>query len=179
MIAILRVAFATKIFFLTCLVLCSILLTLQLVFLAGTIFLFFSARTVSVQRLLITALYRRDTWREMRRSDALTYHSLVALIVQVVFLPLTVTAIIGVAKVGGDEADEYETLMFLEEMLDVVAVAGGVWPGSGGGVGRFSPLCPRHPDITQVNLHPSGACNNILTLSLLVHISPCVRTSLL
>ena len=46
----------------------------------------------------------------MRRSDALTYHSLVALIVQVVFLPLTVTAIIGVAKVGGDEADEYDTL---------------------------------------------------------------------
>ena len=115
----------------------------------------------------------------MRRSDALTYHSLVALIVQVVFLPLTVTAIIGVAKVGGDEADEYETLMFLEEMLDVVAVAGGVWPGSGGGDGRFSPLCPRHPDITQVNLHPSGARNNILALSLLVHISPCVRTSLL
>ena len=110
MIAILRVAFATKNFFLTCLVLCSILLTLQLVFLAGTIFLFFSARTVSVQRLLITALYRRDTWREMRRSDALTYHSLVALIVQVVFLPLTVTAIIGVAKVGGDEAYEYDTL---------------------------------------------------------------------
>ena len=81
------------------LVLCSILLTLQLLTLAGSIFLFFSAQDMMVKRLVITALYEKERWRDMRRSDALTYHALVALIVQVVFLPLTITALVGVAKV--------------------------------------------------------------------------------
>ena len=44
-------------------------------------------------------LHRKDDWRDIRRSDGLTYHALVALITQVVFIPLTVTALIGVAKV--------------------------------------------------------------------------------
>ena len=52
-----------------------------------------------VKRVVITALYERDRWRDMRRSDALTYHALIALILQVVFLPLTITALVGVAKV--------------------------------------------------------------------------------
>ena len=53
-----------------------------------------------VKRVVITALYEKDRWRDMRRSDALTYHALIALIVQVVFLPLTITALVGVAKVA-------------------------------------------------------------------------------
>ena len=53
--------------YISLLVLCSILLTLQLVFLAGTIFLFFSSQNINLQRIIITALYRRDTWRDMRR----------------------------------------------------------------------------------------------------------------
>ena len=52
-----------------------------------------------VKRVVITALYEKERWRDMRRSDGLTYHALIALIVQVVFLPLTITALVGVAKV--------------------------------------------------------------------------------
>ena len=118
-------------------------------------------------------------WRNSR-SDALTYHALVALIVQVVFLPLTVTALIGVAKVMfmlSLSMRSHEECS--EEVLDVGPLAGGLRPGRARGTPRLHPLCPGHPHLHETDRHPSLRDHHLPPLPHLVHLAPCLRTSLL
>jgi hypothetical protein len=48
-------------------VLASIFLTLQLVSLAGTCFLYFTSDTSSTQREVITRLYHKSLWKHFRK----------------------------------------------------------------------------------------------------------------
>ena len=77
----------------------SIILTLQIIFLFGSIVLFINGDKKTVQREIITRLYHKEVWKDMRDNNTLSLQSMIAFIIQILLLPVTIGLLVGVARV--------------------------------------------------------------------------------